>query len=562
MKRFSWLVLLAACFALMLAGPAFATKWTLMNYDTENDSNINAMSVVDEQNLFLASDHIYYDPDDIFDLGQYQWVFHSADGGATLEARYSWDMEFGEHFGYSMITAKDIVMISATEGYISGSWSDGGLFPSIGNMTGWVARTADGGYTFTMMDGFTGGLTETHDLEALGFLGANKAFAFGTTKYSFRSENGGATWSRMANLPSNYSSPIPLDPGNELRDLAFDGGGGVYVCAAYAYSSSDDDDYDADDDDTADDDDDTKEGKYFDLLEGSEDGELIFSPDEGNTWSVIYTYEDAGYLEGGFANVEFLDADHGWMTAIGYVDDGTKATAAVTDILYTTDGAKTWKKGQLPTDEGGFGAPGEYVIYDVAMYNLERGWAVGYNQIDGQSVILGTTDGGETWEADDYLDYGELRVVKVLDNRHAYAAGGHLAVVSFFNDENLPPVANAGPDRNVNPGATLALDGTGSSDPDGDEITYYWELVDGPTVTLDDPTLATPTFTTLAEDARYTFQLVVSDWAADSTPDTVEIVAGSPSDDDDDDSDDDSGDDDDSADDDDDDSEEDTGCCG
>ena len=41
----------------------------------------------------------------------------------------------------------------------------------------------------------------------------------------------------------------------------------------------------------------------------------------------------------------------------------------------------------------------------------------------------------------------------------------------------------------------VTLDGSGSSDPDGDPLSYAWTQVSGPTVALSDATAAQPTFT-------------------------------------------------------------------
>jgi hypothetical protein len=61
-------------------------------------------------------------------------------------------------------------------------------------------------------------------------------------------------------------------------------------------------------------------------------------------------------------------------------------------------------------------------------------------------------------------------------------------------NENQPPIANAGPDQTVEQtspeGANVTLDGTGSSDPNNDTLTYIWNWTGGsasdanPTVTL------------------------------------------------------------------------------
>ncbi|MDD5711516.1 MAG: PKD domain-containing protein, partial [Smithellaceae bacterium] len=90
---------------------------------------------------------------------------------------------------------------------------------------------------------------------------------------------------------------------------------------------------------------------------------------------------------------------------------------------------------------------------------------------------------------------------------------------------NNAPVANAGPDQAVKTGTLVQLDGSASSDPDGDAITYKWTIVSQPgSATLTGDTTAAPSFTP-DKDGTYTLQLVVSDGETASAPDTVIITA-------------------------------------
>jgi len=92
---------------------------------------------------------------------------------------------------------------------------------------------------------------------------------------------------------------------------------------------------------------------------------------------------------------------------------------------------------------------------------------------------------------------------------------------------NHPPIANAGPDQTVNTLALVTLDGSGSSDPDGDyPLSCFWTQTGGPAVTLSDPHGLSPNFIAPASPAVLTFTLAVTDSLGlpDPTPDTVVIV--------------------------------------
>ena len=59
------------------------------------------------------------------------------------------------------------------------------------------------------------------------------------------------------------------------------------------------------------------------------------------------------------------------------------------------------------------------------------------------------------------------------------------------------PIANAGKDQTVFPGDTVILDGSGSSDMDGDSLTYTWTIVSQPSnsqASLSDPFAVSPSF--------------------------------------------------------------------
>jgi len=94
---------------------------------------------------------------------------------------------------------------------------------------------------------------------------------------------------------------------------------------------------------------------------------------------------------------------------------------------------------------------------------------------------------------------------------------------------NNAPIANAGIDQSVTVGATVDLNGTASSDADGDSLAYSWLLIDSPensAANLQNQTDSQPSFVAdIVGD--YTLSLRVNDGTIDSTEDTVVITAHS-----------------------------------
>jgi hypothetical protein len=89
---------------------------------------------------------------------------------------------------------------------------------------------------------------------------------------------------------------------------------------------------------------------------------------------------------------------------------------------------------------------------------------------------------------------------------------------------NERPMANAGPDRRVQPHTSITLDGTASADADNGPglLNFSWTQTGGPAVTLTDVASPTPDFTPDVA-GLYTFTLIVHDGYAASKEDSVTI---------------------------------------
>lgn len=136
-----------------------------------------------------------------------------------------------------------------------------------------------------------------------------------------------------------------------------------------------------------------------------------------------------------------------------------------------------------------------------------------------------------------YIDVGNQSSYTVSDlepNQVYYFAATAYDIdnnESDFSDEitylvpsgNMPPVTDAGPDQSIDEGITATLNGSNSTDPNNDIVSYLWEQVSGPPVELLTPEASKTTFTTPdvgVDGSSLTFLLTVTDhnglWSQDT----------------------------------------------
>lgn len=180
-----------------------------------------------------------------------------------------------------------------------------------------------------------------------------------------------------------------------------------------------------------------------------------------------------------------------------------------------------WHRIEIHTD------PGSATGHEVRIFSGTNRNGATPDQTSGSQAA--TASGLAGTATVDELRLGSISGDATLAFRVTRLRGDDAVYPAPIAASNTAPTADAGPDQvDVEPFATVTLDGTGSSDSDGTVAGYAWAQTGGsPTVTLDDDTAAQPTFEAPATMAgtTLTFSLVVTDDdAADSAADTVDIT--------------------------------------
>ena len=144
--------------------------------------------------------------------------------------------------------------------------------------------------------------------------------------------------------------------------------------------------------------------------------------------------------------------------------------------------------------------------------------------IDGKDIMI-------EGEADAYKPKDDDKIKEFTVTVRYPTQGDYEAILTTLTDSeitvhnvNLAPTANAGADQYVYSGVIVQLDGSESSDPDGDELNYHWIAPEE--IVLSDTTIVNPTFTApnVIGEVPFTIILIVDDGYLTSEPDEVVIT--------------------------------------
>ncbi|MBI5409122.1 MAG: tandem-95 repeat protein, partial [Nitrospirae bacterium] len=250
------------------------------------------------------------------------------------------------------------------------------------------------------------------------------------------------------------------------------------------------------------------------------DGDLL-------TYSWSFVSRPAGSAavlsDGSAVNPTFAIDKFGVYTVQLIVNDGTEDSAPDTVVINTLNSAPVANAGPDQTMHAGSavnldGSGSSDVDGDPLTYN----WSFVSRPAGSAALLLGADAYNPSFTADTPGDY----VIQLIVNDGTVDSASDTVVISTTNSA---PVANAGPDQTVFEGNTVDLDGSGSSDFDGDPLTYLWSFTTvpaGSTAALSDTAAINPGF--IADIAgTYVVQLIVNDGFVNGAPDTVEIFVQS-----------------------------------
>ena len=412
--RFRRVVVLAATFALF-ATTLWMTTTSARAVGSPSGGGWHAQNAGSSGSQAALNDVTFVDADHGWAVGEsipapgasVPLVLSTSDGGATWHSQDARGAGRSGHLG-------SVSFVDSKHG-----WALGTSFGASGGSTSVIIATTDGGVTWSAQNAGIAG-TDAR-LSSITFADAQHGWAVGSvyddsagtlSPLILATTDAGATW--YAQNAGNAGNG-----GAQLASISF-----IDVRRGWAVGQSS-------------------------SQSGAQSAVILATTDGGATWRA----QNAGSAgsSAGLSDVAFSDAAHGW--AVGSSYDSSQSGGFSFLILATSDGGATWNSQEA---DGAGQFPGRFSsLGSVSFVDAKHGWAVGRSEdapsdfAAGTLVILATTDGGATWNAQDANSGGRrgfLSSVSFVDANHGWVAGGdfnpttdaHSAVILATSDGGMP----------------------------------------------------------------------------------------------------------------------------
>jgi Protein of unknown function (DUF1566)/K319L-like, PKD domain len=209
-------------------------------------------------------------------------------------------------------------------------------------------------------------------------------------------------------------------------------------------------------------------------------------------------------------------------------NNGDNSTGTDTDTGTNTDTSNdNTNVNQAPIADAGedFSAQGNELVsldssnsYDPDNDAITFQWT----QLSGQSVLLNDNNiAYPSFIAPNITE--QVRFALTVNDGSLDSSASEVSIDLSAVFTNLPPVANAGTDQNVAGNALVSIDGTLSQDPENAQLSFQWQQLSGPVITLSSADAAQTSFTAPEEGGVVELSLEVHDGEL-SASDTLSII--------------------------------------